>query len=80
MEEEGIEALICPSAVGAAPGSLRSTGDPAMNMPWTHTGQPVLTLPGATSGEGMPLGLQVVGRFMADEELFLVASAIEGLL
>ncbi len=80
MAAEGIEALICPSAVGAAPVSLRSTGDPAMNMPWTHTGQPVLTLPGATSGEGMPLGLQVVGRFHADEDLFALATVIEGLL
>ena len=69
MEETGIDALVCPSSVTVAPEGLGSTGNPAMNMPWTHSGMPAVTLPSGLSEEGLPLGTQVVGRFMSDERL-----------
>ena len=79
MDRAGIDAWLCPSAVGPAPRGLSSTGDPAMNMPWTHAGMPVISLPfGAV--DGLPLGLQLVGRFGHDETLLGQALAVEAAL
>ena len=45
MDRAGIDAWLAPSAVGPAPHGLGSTGEPAMNLPWTHAGMPVINLP-----------------------------------
>ena len=74
----GADALIAPSALGPAPEGLGYTGNPAMNAPWTHAGVPSITLPAGDVG-GLPVGLQLVGRFGADEELVAVAAALESL-
>ena len=80
MDERDIDLWICPAATGPAPAGLGATGDPALNLPWTHAGLPALTLPaGATTG-GLPLGLQIVGRFRADEALLAWAQLLEPLL
>lgn len=76
---EGIDAWAMPAATGPAPVGLRSTGDPAMNLPWTHAGLPAITIP-AGAMEGMPLGLQLAGRFGGDEALIEVAAHLEALL
>ncbi|MDP2328822.1 MAG: amidase family protein, partial [Dehalococcoidia bacterium] len=68
-----------PAANGPAPVGLRSTGDPAMNLPWTHAGLPAITIP-TGSVEAMPLGLQLAGRFGGDEALVEVAARLETLL
>jgi Asp-tRNA(Asn)/Glu-tRNA(Gln) amidotransferase A subunit family amidase len=69
MQEEGIDLWICPAATGAAPAGLETTGDPAMNLPWTHAGVPVLNLPAGRSSNGLPLGLQCAAAFGRDESL-----------
>jgi Asp-tRNA(Asn)/Glu-tRNA(Gln) amidotransferase A subunit family amidase len=40
-----------------------------MNLPWTHTGLPVITLPAGLADNGLPLGLQFIAPFGADELL-----------
>lgn len=75
----GIDAWAMPAAPGPAPLGLRSTGDPAMNLPWTHAGLPAITVPAGTVA-GMPVGLQLAGRFGEDEALVEVAARIEALL
>ncbi len=45
MQENGIDLWLSPSAPGPAPQGLDSTGDPIMNLPWTHSGLPTLNLP-----------------------------------
>lgn len=75
MDERGIDLWIAPPALGAAPRGLDSTGDPVMCVPWTQAGMPAVCLPAGRNAEGLPLGLQVVGRFGADEEL--LAWAVE---
>jgi Asp-tRNA(Asn)/Glu-tRNA(Gln) amidotransferase A subunit family amidase len=76
MAEAGIDAWICPAATGPAPESIRSTGDPAMNLPWTHAGMPAITVPAGVADNGLPLGLQCVARYGADELLLAWAEGL----
>ncbi len=69
MIQAGIDLWVCPSALGPAPAGIHATGDPNMNLPWTHAGMPVITLPAGKAKNGLPLGLQVVAPFGADERL-----------
>jgi len=68
MNKAGVDQWICPAAPGPAPEGLTDTGDPKMNYPWTYAGLPAVTVP---TGEinGLPIGLQCVGRFGTDETL-----------
>ena len=77
MDAAGVDPLICPSTEGPAPMGLDSTGNPAMQLPWTHAGLPVVTLPRMTAANGLPLGLQVIARFMDDERLLKWAALLE---
>ncbi len=74
MDEHGLDLWVAPSAVGPAPAGLESTGDPIMNLPWTHVGFPTLNLPAGVATNGLPLGLQLIGRFGQDEELLAWAN------
>jgi Asp-tRNA(Asn)/Glu-tRNA(Gln) amidotransferase A subunit family amidase len=76
MDAEGIDLWLSPSAPGAAPRGLDSTGDPVMNIPWTHAGLPALGLPAGRNAAGLPLGLQLAGRFGADEDVLAWAREI----
>lgn len=76
MDAEGIDLWVCPPAFGPAPEGLQVTGDPAMNMPWTNSGLPALTVPAGKAANGLPLGLQLVARFERDEELLAWAADI----
>jgi len=69
MQIHGIDLWMAPSAAGAAPRGLESTGDPVMNMPWTQASLPVLGLPTGKTGGGLPLGIQFIGNLGKDEEL-----------
>jgi Asp-tRNA(Asn)/Glu-tRNA(Gln) amidotransferase A subunit family amidase len=74
----GIDLWVCPSALGPAPEGIHATGDPNMNLPWTHAGMPVITLPAGRSKNGLPLGLQFVAPFGADEQLLAWCQALSG--
>jgi Asp-tRNA(Asn)/Glu-tRNA(Gln) amidotransferase A subunit family amidase len=69
MAAEEIDLWICPAATGPAPVGLNSTGDSNMNLPWTHAGMPAITLPAGRAQNGMPLGMQLIAPFEADEQL-----------
>jgi len=73
LDDAGVQAWIAPAATGPAPHGLETTGDPIMNLPWTHAGLPVAALPAGRAENGMPLGLQIVGRF--GEDAFVAALA-----
>ena len=79
LDDLGADALIAPSALGPAPEGLGYTGNPAMNAPWTHAGVPAIALP-AGDVAGLPVGLQLVGRFGADEDVVALAAALESLV
>ena len=77
---ESADALLLPSALGAAPLSLGSTGDSIMNKLWTLTGNPVVNVPGLATERGLPLGLSIVTRFGRDAEALAIAALLERLL
>jgi Asp-tRNA(Asn)/Glu-tRNA(Gln) amidotransferase A subunit family amidase len=76
MQATGIDLWISPSAIGTAPKGLDSTGDPVMSFPWTFAGLPTVSLPTSTHEDSLPVGIQVIGRYMADELLLAWANAI----
>ncbi|WP_122090280.1 amidase [Halalkalicoccus subterraneus] len=79
MDREGIDVWLCPGAPGPAPEGIDDTGDPVMNLPWTHSGQPAMALP-AGDLDGLPLGLQCVARYGDDERLVAWAEGIASAL
>jgi len=76
----GVDLLVAPSALGAAPVGIDSTGDPAMAMPWTYAGVPAVSLPGATTAVGLPLGFQLIAPAGSDEALLAAAATLEPVL
>jgi Asp-tRNA(Asn)/Glu-tRNA(Gln) amidotransferase A subunit family amidase len=69
------DALLCPSAPGEAPAGT-ATGDPVFQVSWTLLGVPCLNLPLGTGPQGLPLGLQLIGRRHADADLMAVGAEI----
>lgn len=76
----GIDLWMAPSATGPAPFGLSSTGPSVMCLPWSNAGLPSVSLPAGTATNGLPLGLQLVGAFGADEYLLRCAADIERVL
>jgi len=80
MDEHDIDMWIAPAAPGPAPAGIDSTGDPVMNLPWTHSGLPTVTVPAAKSDEGLPIGVQCSGRFGADEDVIRWMHGVEAVV
>ncbi len=72
-----VDVLLTPSAPGAAPSGLSSTGSPIFNKLWTLTGNPCVNVPGLLSRSGLPLGIQLAGRFGRDSAVLSAASGLE---
>jgi amidase len=60
--------------LGARPGAAESG---LFAAPWSFTGQPALTLPVFEEDARLPVGVQLVGRLGADEEILAVAQQLE---
>jgi Asp-tRNA(Asn)/Glu-tRNA(Gln) amidotransferase A subunit family amidase len=56
-----VDLVLAPSALGAAPEGLESTGDPVMCRPWTLLGLPAANVPAFRRPDGLPVGVQFVG-------------------
>jgi aspartyl-tRNA(Asn)/glutamyl-tRNA(Gln) amidotransferase subunit A len=82
---EGVDAILTPATPSAAFGiGEKTSADPVemyLNDVFTVTvnmaGLPGLAVPAGLSREGLPLGLQLIGRPFEEETLFSVAQAIE---
>jgi Asp-tRNA(Asn)/Glu-tRNA(Gln) amidotransferase A subunit family amidase len=70
------DVMLTPSAPGAAPLGLGSTGNPAFNRLWTLLGTPCVNVPGLSERE-LPLGVQIVGRFGRDRTALEAALFLE---
>jgi Asp-tRNA(Asn)/Glu-tRNA(Gln) amidotransferase A subunit family amidase len=60
------DVILTPSAPGAAPHGIGATGVATFNLLWTLMGTPCVNVPGLSDASGMPLGMQIVGRFGRD--------------
>ncbi len=70
---ERFDVLLAPSAIGEAPLGLAATGDPVFCRTWTLLGLPCVHLPFARGRLGLPVGLQLVGRWGQDHHLLACA-------
>jgi len=70
---ERCDAIVTPAVTGTAPHGLESTGDPSCCTLWTLCGMPALSLPLMQGGNGLPLGVQLVGSRAADARLLRTA-------
>ena len=77
LEEHGADLWISPAAPGPPPLGLESTGDPVMNLPWSYTGLPTVSLPAGSDAEGLPVGLQIAAARGRDEGLLAACLGIE---
>jgi Asp-tRNA(Asn)/Glu-tRNA(Gln) amidotransferase A subunit family amidase len=75
---ERCSAFITPSAAGTAPKGLESTGDPAFCTLWTLCGMPSLNLPLMRGENGLPIGVQLVGKRGDDARLLRTARWLVG--
>ena len=60
------DVILTPSAPGAAPHGIGATGVASFNLLWTLMGTPCVNVPGLSDPTGLPLGVQIVGRFGRD--------------
>ncbi|MGO9598784.1 MAG: amidase [Isosphaeraceae bacterium] len=65
-----------PAAAGPAP-DLSTTGDPCFNAPWSLLGLPTVSFPIGLSADGLPLGVQLIGKPGAELDLLRMAEWCE---
>ncbi len=79
-----VDALLTPTAPSAAFAQGENMDDPVkmylndvFTVPADLAGVPAISVPAGLDANGLPLGLQVIGKSFDEETLFAVASAIE---
>jgi Asp-tRNA(Asn)/Glu-tRNA(Gln) amidotransferase A subunit family amidase len=80
FERDTLNAIVAPSAPVTAPPIERSTelgGLVHHQCPANVTGQPSLSVPCGFSQDGLPIGLQLIGRPFEERTLFGIAAAYE---
>ena len=70
---ERYDAILTLPAPGTAPEGLGATGDPVFCVLWTLLGMPAVSLPLMRGANGLPLGVQLVGRRGFDARLLRTA-------
>jgi Asp-tRNA(Asn)/Glu-tRNA(Gln) amidotransferase A subunit family amidase len=65
----GFDAILTLPAPGQAPRGLGDTGSAVFNSLWTQLAMPCLTLPAGEGPDGLPVGIQLVGRRHDDARL-----------
>jgi aspartyl-tRNA(Asn)/glutamyl-tRNA(Gln) amidotransferase subunit A len=90
FDDEEVDVIVAPATPLVAPrvGELDVNVGGAMvplrtavvdaNRPANFTGSPAIALPCGFSGEGMPIGMQLIGRRGGDGALLAIAREIEG--
>jgi len=77
---DGCDAIATIPAPGEAPEGLHNTGDATFCSLWTQTGLPAVSIPSGRGPRGLPLGMQLVGRYREDERTLQVAAWAEQIL
>ncbi|HUC69531.1 MAG TPA: amidase [Stellaceae bacterium] len=66
-------AVLVAAAPGEAPVGHEYTGNPVFNRMWTLLGTPAVTIPAGKGPNGLPVGVQLVGRIGDDARLMSCA-------
>jgi amidase len=74
------DAIVTVPATGEAPEGLSNTGDASFASLWTQTAMPAVSIPSGIGPRGLPLGIQVVGRYREDQSALEVAAWTEATL
>ncbi|MFH7029328.1 MAG: Asp-tRNA(Asn)/Glu-tRNA(Gln) amidotransferase subunit GatA [Heteroscytonema crispum UTEX LB 1556] len=81
---EQVDVLVCPTAPSTAFKSGEKTTDPLsmylvdlMTIPANLAGLPGLSVPCGFDDNGLPIGLQLIGKVLREDQLFQVAYAYE---
>ncbi|WP_010323278.1 amidase [Marinobacterium stanieri] len=74
------DVILAPAAPGVAPEGHGKTGAPHMSRPWQAMGLPVVNVPGLEDEQGLPLGVQLIGRRQSDDTLLGYAGWLEKLM
>jgi Asp-tRNA(Asn)/Glu-tRNA(Gln) amidotransferase A subunit family amidase len=77
---DGYDVLITAAATGEAPIGLEATGNAQPCVIWTTMHVPALSIPVFRGPNGLPTGLQVIGKRNEDRKLFAAARWIYGKL
>jgi aspartyl-tRNA(Asn)/glutamyl-tRNA(Gln) amidotransferase subunit A len=79
-----VDAILTPTAPSAAFGIGEKMDDPVtmylndvFTVPASLAGVPAMSVPAGLSAEGLPLGLQVIGKHFDEETVFAVSAALE---
>ncbi len=76
------DAFIAASALAPAPpfdGPMRQTAfaAPIQSMPWNVTGNPAMSIPTGFSKQGLPLSMQIVGKYFDEPMVLRIGAAFE---
>jgi aspartyl-tRNA(Asn)/glutamyl-tRNA(Gln) amidotransferase subunit A len=81
---ERVDCILTPTAPSAAFAIGERTEDPiamylndVFTVPANLAGVPAISIPAGLSGDGLPLGLQIIGRAFDEETLLRVAEVLE---
>jgi len=80
---ETCDALITACALDEAPSFggrdnwTKPSDSPNQTMPWNVTGHPAIAVPTVLSSAGLPLSLQIVGKFFGELVILRIARALE---
>ncbi len=72
--------ILTPSCPSAAPEGFLTTGTATFNRLWTSMGTPCVNVPGIIDVSGLPLGVQIVGRFGRDRATLEAAAFVENVI
>ncbi len=71
-----VDVILTPSAPGEAPEGLHTTGDAVFNRMWTLLHAPNVGIPCCLGPTGLPVGVTLVGKRLADARLLAIAKAL----
>ncbi len=73
------EIILTPTAISGAP-NTDTTGEPVFQSPWTTAGVPAISIPYSLDYDGLPLGMQLIGKKFGESKLLQTAQWCENVI